>query len=290
MATSLSAQTRKSYKRLMNEMQRELNDGKETIEFAKDTEKVVKWIEELPKAFSTKKLYYAMLKSHLRDYGGEEYKEAEKVYGDTMYKYNTKLSEVAENQEMTKREAALWIEWPDVVKLREKLIDNITDMSSFQDALIISLYSHLPPARADYAPMRVVTNEPTDTSGNYLLVPPGTQRATFIFNEYKTAKTLGQRRIAAPPPLSALIRGWLRLNDSGWFLLGENGRPMNEDLLGKRIKKIFTRETGRGTGINILRHSYITEARRGEKPLKEQKKLADAMGHSIGMSQLYRRV
>ena len=73
-------------------------------------------------------------------------------------------------------------------------------------------------------------------------------------------------------------------------LLAENGRPMNEDLLCKRIKKIFFRETGRGTGINILRHSYITDARRGEKPLKEQKELALAMGHSIGMSQLYRRL
>ena len=290
MAATLSAKTRISYKRLMDEMQRELADGKETIEFAKDTEKVVKWIEGLPKAFATRKLYYAMLKSHLRDYGGEDYKAAEKVYGDTMYAYNCKLADKAEEQEMTKREAALWIEWPDVVKLREKLIENISDMNSFQDALILALYSYIPPARADYAPMRVVGSEPTDTSGNYMLVPPGNKRATIILNEYKTAKSLGQRRITTPAPLSALIRSWLRLNHSGWLLLAENGRPMNEDLLSKRIKKIFFRETGRGTGINILRHSYITEARRGEKPLKEQKELALAMGHSIGTSQLYRRL
>jgi hypothetical protein len=263
----------------------------EGLDFLKDTTAVSAWIESLPKAFATKKLYYAVAKTLLRDVGDADYAEAEKFYGEKMTSYNDALRHIAENQEMTPREKALWIDWPDVELLREKLIKEMMDMDSYQDAVIIGLYSYLPPVRCDYAPLCVYSQEPNDASGNYLVLPEAAgEKAYFIFNEFKTAKSLGRQRLTVPTKLRALLNGWRVLNPGESLLIKKNGTAMTEPALSKRVRQIFKKHTDRNTGINILRHSYATWMRRGEPSLKDQKKIAGAMMHSVGMNNLYRRL
>lgn len=283
-----SPRTLELYARIMSELRTAFGVVGDSVDFLQDTTAVSSWIEGKPKALATKKLYYATAKTVLRDIGNSNFREAEAFYGAKMAQYNEGLQRIAEEQEMTEREEELWVNWPDVIALREKLGANITDMSSFQDYVILCLYTYLPPVRLDYSPVRVVNDAMEAPEGNVLVCTD--REMHFIIREYKTVRKLGEQRIAVPKPLREILGRWFDINGSGWLLLTVNGTALTEVGLGQRIRYIFKTHTGRGSGVNILRHSFITHVRRGEKSLKKQQKLAAAMGHSTAMNVLYRRL
>jgi hypothetical protein len=193
-----------------------------------------------------------------------------------------------ETQEMDEREKALWLDWPEIERAREQAFETATDLYTYQDAIILSLYTLLPPARVDYAGMRVVDTEDEALEGNLLVVKP--TRLELVMREYKTAHKYGTKTIVLPKPLETILRDWLELNPSGWLLCGQDGLPMTETNLSQRMRSIFTRLVGKAVGINILRHSFVSYLRRGEPTLKDQKHIANIMGHSVSMSALYRRL
>jgi len=280
-----SPRTLASYAALLKELQ--TNFRVSDLSFAKKTGAVIKYIEGLPKAFATKKLYYAMLVSMLRDLPKGRTKlirQAEEIYRAKMVEYNTKLSEKAAEQTMSKREKEIYLEWPEILKAWEKLGQEKDKY--LEDYVLLSCYVLSPPLRADWSPVRV-TSCMADASGNTLVVDPSGM--VLVLQEYKTAKQYGRVNITIPPGLEDVIDEWLKINTSGW-LFYKYGAPRSEKWLGTRLIAIMERLTGKRAGINIFRHSYITHMRSGEKSLSESAKLASSMCHSIGMSHLYRRL
>lgn len=259
------------------------------LSFLNNSDDVIAMIEGLEVSDNTKKIYFIAVKSTLRDIPekSEVTKKAEKAYQAKMDEFNRRAYEKMERQELDEREKALWINWRDVIKAREKAYDTATDIHSFQDYVILALYTMLPPARLDYSPMRVVSTLEGNSEGNLLLVSQTGME--FIMREYKTAKKYGQRIIKVSKPLEKVLRDWLELNPSGWLLCTQDGLPMTEESLSRRIRTIFERLVGKSVGVNILRHSFVSFLRKGEPSLKHQKEVANVMGHSISMSQLYKK-
>lgn len=291
-----SPNTTALYDRIINELK--LNFGVEDLSFVKDTIAVIKYIEGLPKSFASKKLYYAVLTATLRDLPKGRTKlvrQAEDVYRVRMMEYNEKLNQVAEEQTLSEREKALWIEWPDVIKAWEKLKGEFeadpTNRKLHQEYAILSLYTLSPPLRADYTPIRI-TQQDDDLKDNKLVVDASGM--VFVLHQYKTQAKYGVLRISAPPALEDVLHVWLAVETSGWlFSVGgktDRGDPCSSSWLSKKVGDIMTRISGKRAGINILRHSYISWRRRDETPIKDSKALADSMAHSVGMSHLYRRI
>ena len=256
-------------------------------QFLKNHQAVNAYIDGLPKAFNTKKVYWISLVSVLKQRADPQFADALAAYKSKMDAANKQVAEQMETQEMTEREKAIFVEWPAILEAREKARQSASCLTTWQDYIILCLYTMIPPLRLDWSPVRVVETE-TDGSGNTLLVSK--KSMTFILKEYKTARKYGEQRITLPKPLEREIRNWLTLNPSGWLLVDANGDPLSEKGLQKRITDIMTRLTGKAAGVNIFRHSFVSYQRRGEKPLAEQKKLASGMLHSVAMSQLYRRL
>ena len=287
-----SPRTIASYQRIISELKTEFN-ADDSYNFVKDTKRVIAYIEGLDKSFASKKLYYAILVSVLRDLKVGRTKlirAAEEIYREQMIKYNTRLAEIAQQQIMSEREIAIWVEWEQVLeaygKLKLSAEENLTDKKIWQEYVILSLYTLIAPLRADYSPVRI-TSPDDDGKDNKLVIDADS--IVFVLQDYKTFKQYGVQRLAFPIELATVIRHWLTLETSGW-LFSVKGMPGSETWLSGQVRSIMKRLTGKASGINILRHSYISYMRRDEAPVLAQNALAASMMHSNGMSQLYRRL
>ena len=288
---TLKPKTLAVYNRILLELK--LKFDAPDLKYLKDTEAVISYIEGLDKSFASKKLYYATLVSVLRDLKIGRTKlmrAAEEIYRAKMVEYNTKLSEIATQQEMTPREVGLWNTWEEILeaygKLKLSAEANLEDKKIWQEYVLLSLYTLIPPLRSDFSPLRITTTSDTQTDNKLIVDASG---ITFLLSEYKTSAKYGVQRIALPTELERIVRHWLTLENSGWLFMVK-GQPGSESWLSSQVRQIMKRLTGKSSGINILRHSYITYMRRGEAPLIQQNALASAMMHSVGMSQMYRRL
>lgn len=281
-----SQKTVEIYNRCLTQLKAQFNDT--TLGFLKNHNAVIDWIESLDRAMNTKKIFYITIVSTLKDLNHADYSAALKVYKAKQDEYNQRAQQVMEAQEMSEREEALWIDWPDVLKLRDRLYPAIDSLQSYQEYVILCLYTYLPPMRADYAPMVLVRNmADVPTGANALVIEP--RRMNFVFQEYKTASRYGRKEVPVPRPLQPVLREWAQLHPSECLLTNPDGSPMDAKQLSTAVMRIFERHTGKKTGINILRHSFISYMRRGEKSFKKQKHIANLMGHSVGMSVLYKK-
>ena len=282
-----SEKTLEAYGRCFSVLHAEFKDT--SLDFLLRHDAVIAFIESLDRSMNTKKLYYIAIVSRLKDLNSPTFSEAFKAYKAKQDAYNRKAQEVMENQEMDARERAIWIDWPDVLKLRERLAATATNLWAFQDYVILCLYTYLPPMRADYAPM-VLVRDMADVpeAANALVIEP--TKMTFVFQEYKTAHKYGRRDVHVPKDLEQVLRVWTDMMPTECLLSNLDGTPMDPRQLSAAVIRIFDKHTGKKTGINILRHSFISHLRRGERTFREQKKIAELMGHSVGMGVLYRRV
>jgi hypothetical protein len=288
MSPELSDKTHRIYEAALLKLKKHFNA--QDLSFLSDASGVIQYIESLDCSDNTRKIYYITLRRTLKEWPDktDAVKQAEQQYKEKMDTYNRRAYEKMETQAMDDREKALWLDWADVLKTREKAYDTASDLLTYQDYVILCLYTFLPPARVDYAPLHVVEQEDQKPEGNLLVVGPRSME--FVMREYKTASKYGTRHIAISKPLEKVLRNWLELNPSGWLLCSQDGTPMTETQLSARIRTIFQRLVGKPVGVNILRHSFVSFLRKGEPSLKRQKEVANAMGHSIGMSQIYRRI
>lgn len=282
-----SQHTLRIYEACIVKLKKEFNST--DLMFLADSASVINYIEALPLSDNSKKIYWIALKSTLRDLPdkSDELKAAETAYQTKMDAYNKIALEKMEKQELDEREKAIWLKWSEILKAREKAYETAEDINTYQDYVTLCLYTYLPPARLDYSPLRVVASEEEEPEGNILVVKPRSME--FVIRNYKTAGKYGALTVPVPPKLRTILTHWLELNITGWLLCTKDGDPLTESQLSSRIRAIFTRLTGKAAGVNILRHSYISHLRRGEPALKKQKEVAEAMGHSIGMSVLYRK-
>lgn len=290
---SKSPKTLISYARLLLELTKFFDVPDGSLNFAKDTKKVISYVEGLDKSYASKKLYYAVLVSVLRDLKVGRTKllrEAEEIYRKKMVEYNLRLKEIAERQTMSEREIGIWNSWEEIMaaygKLKLSAEANLTDKKVWQEYAILSLYTLIAPLRSDYSPVRI-TNPDDNGTDNKLVIDENS--IVFVLQDYKTFKQYGIQRIAFPIELANVIRHWLTLETSGW-LFSVKGRPGSETWLSGQVRSLMKRLTGKASGINILRHSYISYMRRDEAPVLAQNALAASMMHSNGMSQLYRRL
>lgn len=260
----------------------------QSLEILKEHGRVITWIESLDKSHNTKKIYYIALVSTLKRLADPTFAGALSAYKAKQDAYNQVVKEQMERQEMSAREEENFLAWPEVLKTREAARQDAKDLMTYQDYVLVCLYTYLPPIRLDYSPMAVVQEEPTAKAGNYLLVLPA--GLTFILNDYKTSKRYGQKRTPVPKELERILRDWLDVNPSGWLLCNSDGEPLSEKALGSRLSQVFKKFSGKSVSVNLLRHSFVSWLRRNEKPLLKHKEIAGLMGHSLEMNALYRRI
>jgi hypothetical protein len=282
--------TKKNYEGSM----RRLRDGLKVpadagLDFLKDFGKVSGWIDGLQLGISSKKAYYVAIKTV-----GKEILDA-----TTLKKYDDKFKALAEQsyteakkQLTTPAEAEKTMTWAEILAMKSKIEpkEGETNWNIIQDWVIYSLYTMLPPLRADYSPMKFYDTMPRGKqTGNYLVLRKSSP--VIVLQDYKTSSKFGTVNIKIPKELYAVLTVWRTFNPSEWLILKGDGEPMTPDNLSQRIIRLFLQHTGKAVGINMLRHAYITMKRSGkELTLLQKEVLARQMLHSTLTNELYRRV
>ena len=164
------------------------------------------------------------------------------------------------------------------------------DMFLYQEYLVATLYTELPPLRLDYAEMWVVFDceyEELPEDRNYLVVynttnPLKDNQYEVILNKYKTSSTYGKKTIPVPEKVAVIITKWLKLNKTEFFLINNKQEPITANSLSKLINKVFA-STGKKVGASLIRHIYLSE----RYEANQEQMVADAsdMLHSVSVQQ-----
>lgn len=233
-----------------------------------------KQVEECMEKYKdgSRKAILTSICSVLKMYGKEQ---LHKHYFEKLMTYNNPTTN---DKSQTQKEN--WMEWQDVLQVKKDLADTKDTKENRLRRMVVALYTEIEPRRSlDYILMKVVPKLKTDlsTEYNYLAL----KENVFVFNRYKTDKKYGQQKITIPKELRKSIDEYLahhplREEKEYCFLINSH----NEAFKGTNsITMLLNRIFKKKISSSMLRHIFLTN-KYGDD-LKERKKTAEKMGHSI---------
>lgn len=164
---------------------------------------------------------------------------------------------------------------------------NKKDYFIYQSYILLCLISgiFIPPRRLlDYTNLKFNN----DNINNFY------KKGYLYFKKYKTDRIYGEQKIKLPQKLDTIIKQYIKyrfLNDYGNdnFFITINNKQLTPSQLNQYINIIFSNVLQRkiNIGINGLRHSYITAKYENIPSIKDIKKTAENMGHSVNQALLY---
>lgn len=154
------------------------------------------------------------------------------------------------------------------------------DIQTIQNYIIMCLASgrYIPPRRSlDWVNMKI--SDINKSKDNYIA------KNQFIFNSYKGSASKGQQTIPIPPDLKAIIKKWIALNESSDYLLFDsNYNKLNSVKFNQRLSKCL----GKGSSVNVLRHSYLSEKFQESIPMQDKlSHVMQQMGSSTRQQNIY---
>jgi hypothetical protein len=104
----------------------------------------------------------------------------------------------------------------------------------------------------------------------------------FIFNIYKTNKSLGKQQLSIPKGFKSILTKWIKVLEkfypnNNYLLVDVSGNKLYPSKLTQRLNKIF----GKKASVNIMRKSHITDKYKDIPALKQMIDDATANGHSL---------
>jgi len=224
-----------------------------------------------------RKTLYSSLISITDDKHNKKYKKAMMEDAEHYRSENLK-------QNKTEAQEKNWVTQDDVKKKVNEMIksvrglwnkDDLTKQEYYklQDLILVSLTSgiYIPPRRAvDWVDF--VIKDINEKNDNYL------KKDEFHFNKYKGSDKKGEQVIKVPKELLTLIRKFIKVNPHKYLLVDTQNKKMNSIKLNQHLERIW----GKKAGVNIFRHSFISE----KYPIfnvDELKKDAEKMGSSANM-------
>jgi len=278
----LSATSVKTYDSILRNLYKSVFGGDVNIDVAKlnDHEKVLRHLRLL--APSKRKTILSALVIITDD----------KVYRDLMMDdINAYKTEIAK-QEKTPSQRENWVEVNDIKVLWTTLKKNSDllykkahltsgDLQQIQSFIILSLLGgiFIAPRRAlDYVHFKI-RGDINKEQDNFL------DKATLIFNSYKTSKYYGQQKVTIPLILKNLLSKWIKVNPTDYLLFDVNMNPLTSVKLNQRLNKLFD---GKKVSVNALRHSFLTD--KYGSMIQTTKDLANDlsnMGSSMQQAQTY---
>ena len=248
-----------------------------SLKFLTKTDDVLNRIEHLK--FNTAKSIITAICSVLKM---KKQTDLYKIYEDKLM--NMKKPDP---NELSKTQEENWIEWNEVKQIHKSLHDKLQKPHTWEDAmkyLLVSLYTQIQPRRnLDYLHMYVVEKcpEKMDETKNYLCL----DNNTFIFNNYKTAKTYGSQTIKIPKDLRKSLDEVLPNHP-----LAENAEyPLLTNDLGEQwktsgaITHMMNKIFGKKVGASMLRHIYLSD----KMDINEMKEDSNNMAHSMNQQREY---
>lgn len=212
----------------------------------------------------------------------------------------------------TERQRDVYMPWSDVLAKRDALVvdatkkdkkDGAEDKNGANniDRLIICLYTMIPPLRADFGNVRILTREPLGKdgkggkddalSGNYLVVRDTYMR--LVLNEFKSkSRRLPQYSKVLPAPLDAVIRASLIAHPRRHLLVSPrtNEPFLRDNTYVVYVHRVFERVLGKKVSISMMRHIFVNSLDFNTMTSGQKCQLAADMLHSTTTNDRYRLI
>lgn len=192
----------------------------------------------------------------------------------------------APSNDKTETQKDNWIEWSDIMKLKDELHAKMDSWESRMKYFLVCLYTDIPPRRnLDYIVMDVVPkyHDGLPKNKNYLSL----QDNEMIFNVYKTSKHYGEQKLEVSPELRTALDEYLkyhplkRMKQYPLLVNTYGGSYKTSGAITIMLNRIFKKKVG----ASMLRHIYLSNKYGSE--LKEMKEDSKAMGHSLNEQRDY---
>lgn len=164
-------------------------------------------------------------------------------------------------------------------------------LRSSQQYILLSVVLHLKPKRADLGSIKIYEEKnPNKTDENYIVLR--SRGSSFlVMNIYKTSKFYHTVEEDLPRELTEDIRTSLRRHPRDYLLISSENKPMTNNTYAKWVTRTFEELFGKGTGVSLLRHSFISEKLDvSNMTLAEREDVARKMGHTVALQDRYRFV
>ena len=215
---------------------------------------------------------------------------------------NKMKEEIAKSGVMTEKQAAKYVDWKLIVKLRRLLQRTVrlgryytrkvvakTEFQVLQQNLVLHLYTLVPPVRNDWSTVKFLSEsqwkllpeEEKETSNNLVLGRGGYR---VYWAEFKTRKTHGVIQQIIPKQLQSLLKKhikYLRYHfpDNYNLLLTQTGTPLSRNGLTKFLQRLFYKHFRKKISTGALRSIFLTH-KFDKNILEEQRDIAKAMHHT----------
>jgi integrase len=187
----------------------------------------------------------------------------------------------------------LFLPWDKILEL-EDAVKN-TNINPVENLAIYYLYTQLPPRRLEYGSLiiQIEGEFENNKKKNYVVLDKKLKVVKkIILNTYKTSEKYGPYVIDnVPEKLSDAIVNLIKEQDykaGDHLFMNSRGKPYGNSF-SSRLKDVFDQAINRPITLNILRHSYITYFINNNTTTLKKKMIANQMGHSTNMQDLYKR-
>ena len=211
------------------------------------------------------------------------------VYTEESKRLQLLRKEKAKRQILPEKKMDNLMPWSDVIS--DQMKGAAKEHLSDEDHLLYLLYTQMPPLRADFCNLRILTRNKTGITGNYIII--NKKKHTLVLQDYKTAKTFGKREFALPELVVEQLNRLFR--DLYEDVVPNSILNMTENALSKRVSSIFERLTSasgykgglKSMSINLLRHSFVKQFLAVPRTILEKEQMALRMLHSKTIQEQY---
>jgi hypothetical protein len=156
------------------------------------------------------------------------------------------------------------------------------------ERLLISIYTLIPPVRADYFALQIIHDE-DPVEPNYLQIRGGDMHT--VLTDFKTAKTYHEIRNTLPTPLAQEIHASLQACPRQYLFVNSHGKPHTRNSFTLWTRRILTRILHTDFTLVFFRHAFATHYVTHHNPTDlEISEISKKMGHSSEMFRAYRWV
>ena len=212
---------------------------------------------------------------------------------------------LSHTQEKSELEKENWIEYSELKSKVESSVDEVLERkvppTVFRNIMIVALLTLQPPARiGNYLNMIYKDgskmkrkSESLKKDRNYVIEDDG--KFKFVFNKYKTAKSVGQVvSEVTDERLNKLLNKWFEDYNPAKkdFLVNANGSKMSQEGVSNAVRSGSKRITGKELTLNALRHIFITHFTASNPSIEQKSRTAALLGQTYNPSrmELYARI
>ena len=237
----------------------------------------------------------------------EKYNELIEKYQKIRDKLNGKYEEDQQSGKISDKQKANFAEYEEIEKMISQMEKQIKDqglkkkenLSGKEKELLMvyTLFNFLIriPTRNDMSGQLLISksqynklNEEDKKNKNYLVKEKN--KMFGVYNEYKTSKKYGEKKIDIPKDLEKILNLYIRKTNKkngDALFVSSTGNPLSRNaisqLLIKTSKKYLNKSISTTLMRKIVASHHFGEGTEFQKLKEKQEDLAEKMGHSVGV-------